>query len=216
MQARQTRRLRRTGWGQWKNPSGRDPLRYCSSMQREGRILLLGPLAFSGAVAGHALGYLVSHPGEDARSEILLLTGHGSFGRLVMTAVAAAVAGVVILALRSGTHIIGFRWLAARLLPLQLGIFAWLELAERGFDVGRTLSDPAVLVGLAAQVLVALAAATLARGVQATVRSIRSAIPRTLRAPARLPRPATTAFPRTRLEWRWDGRRRAPPLRLAA
>jgi hypothetical protein len=180
-----------------------------------GRNLLLGPLAFAGAIAGHSLGYLVSHPGAHERSAALIGTGHGSFGRLTAVAVATGVGGLVALTVRAcRRQTVEFRWLASRLAALQLAIFAVLELAERDFDPGRTVDDPAVLLGLAAQVLVALGAAVLARGVQDVVRSIRSEAPPTPRAPSRFPRPATRASRRTRLDWLWEARRRAPPVPL--
>ncbi|HEV8572173.1 MAG TPA: hypothetical protein VGR49_03860 [Actinomycetota bacterium] len=187
-------------------------------MRHANRPFLLGPLAFAGAVAGHALAYTASHPEIHERTAALLVTGHGSFGRLVAGAAAAGLAALVVLALRARRReAIQFSWLVARLVPLQLAIFTSLELAERGFDAQRTFGDPAVLAGLVAQVLVALGAALLARGVERVARSIRSAsFPAILRAPARLPRPVPAAPP-SRFRWRrGDTRRRAPPLPLAA
>jgi hypothetical protein len=186
-------------------------------VNRTSRALLLGPLAFAGAVTGHVLGYLVSHPEAHERSAALLSAGHGSFGRLVTGAAAAGAAALVVLAVRAGRReAIRFRWLAARLVPLQIAIFALLELAERGFDPQRTFGDPAVFVGLAAQILVALGAALLARGVEDVVRSFRSlALPRQ-RAPARSPLPRRASILRARSGKRWDALRRAPPLSVGA
>jgi hypothetical protein len=182
------------------------------------RFFFLVPLAFAGAVAGHILGYLVSFPGANARLAALLGTGHGSFGQLAAGAVVAAAAALVALTIRArGREAIGFRWLTARLVPLQLAIFFSLEFIERGFDPEQTFDDPAVLVGLVAQVIVALGAALVARGAQEVARSIRSAGALcALRALARLPRPArASSLPHSR-RGRWDARRRAPPLPQAA
>jgi hypothetical protein len=183
-----------------------------------GRLFFLFPLAFAGAVAGHIVGYLVSFPGANDRSAALLGTGHGSFGQLAAGAVAAVAAALLVLTIRArGREAIRFRWLAARLVPLQLTIFASLEFTERGFDPERTFGDPTVLVGLVAQVIVALGAALVARGAQEVARSIRSVAPRSaLRAPARLPRPARAFSLPHSLRGRWDSRRRAPPLPHAA
>jgi hypothetical protein len=181
------------------------------------RIVLLGTLAFAGAVAGHGLAYFASHPHAPQRSAVLAGTGHGSFGRLVALATGTGLVALVALALRARHHeAIRFTWLASRLVPLQVAIFAFLELAERGFDPARTAADPAVLVGLLVQVVVGLGTALLARGVESIARSIRSGSLPTPRAPARLPRPGRTSHHRSLLGRRWDARRRSPPLRLAA
>jgi hypothetical protein len=106
--------------------------------------------------------------------------------------------------------------LASRLVVLQLAIFALLELTERGFEPQETFSDPAVLVGLAAQVLVALGSALLARGAQGTVQAILGG-PRTrrVRAPAVLRFITPEEIP-ARATLLGPERRRAPPLPLPA
>jgi hypothetical protein len=183
-------------------------------VSRAVRVSIVG-LATAGAISGHLLGYLVVYPYSNDRQVHLAVSGHGSFGTLAAVATAAGALALVVLTIRAcRKQALEFRWLAGRLVTLQLVIFAVLELAERGFDPAGTLADPAVLVGFAAQVLVALAVAVLARGVEDLVRSIRSRIPRTLRAPPRLPRPAATAFPPGRSVLQWDARRRAPPVPL--
>jgi hypothetical protein len=182
-----------------------------------GRLLLIGPLAFAGAVAGHALGYTVAHPDAHERAAVLLSTGHGSFAGLVT---AAALAGAVVLLALTVRGLrrrpVGFGWLAGRLVPLQLAIFTFLELAERGFDPARAAEDPAVLLGLVVQVVVGLGATLLARGVESVARSIQSRSLSTPRAPARFPRPGAAPSHRPLRGWGWDDRRRSPPLPLAA
>ncbi|HKX25655.1 MAG TPA: hypothetical protein VJP08_04980, partial [Actinomycetota bacterium] len=94
--------------------------------------------------------------------------------------------------------------------------FLLVEVAERHADLGRALSDPAVLVGVVVQALVAVALAALlygvTRGVVAVVQRRRRAriLTRPPSQPAsqlRVPhRPALLAAPRLR----------APPLILVA
>jgi hypothetical protein len=192
-------------------------VRYGADVKTRARLLLIAPLAFAGAVAGHMLGYALYHPAADERAVALLATGHGSFDGLVTGAAAAGAATLVALALRAGRHHpIAFPWLAGRLVPLQLAIFVFLELTERGLDPARTAGDPAVLLGLVVQVVVGLGAALLARGVESVARSIQSRSLSTPRAPARFPRPGAAPSHRPLRGWGWDDRRRSPPLPLAA
>ncbi|MGH8935286.1 MAG: hypothetical protein ACRDXD_03285 [Acidimicrobiia bacterium] len=118
------------------------------------RILALGVLAVGMAQVGHALGYLLAHPSAEQRRQAL--GGHAHLGPLVevlLPLTLAAVAWLVWVEMRG-------RW---RLRPGSLALaqaaaFGTQELAERalaGQGAHALVHEPALWVGLAAQVLVA-------------------------------------------------------------
>jgi lysylphosphatidylglycerol synthetase-like protein (DUF2156 family) len=182
--------------------------------------LLVLAAGWAGVVGGHLLGYLAVHPEAYDRHRHLALTGHGWLGgalhSLLFVAPAAVLLAVaaVALAARSprppGPHP-PLRRLAVVLAALQVPVFLLLECAERGFSVAATTGDPAVLVGLLAQVLVAAASATLFAGIRTAV--VRLARPRRQAlSPAQAPAP-----PRPLEDWTariallLTAPRRAPP-----
>ncbi|HJS26688.1 MAG TPA: hypothetical protein VJ913_06150 [Actinomycetota bacterium] len=174
-----------------------------------GRRPLTGiPLAIGGIVAGHALAYVLAYPIRAVRDARLEETGHEGFPLLLLAGLLGTGAAIVWLGLRSIRRATGAPS-ATMLLSLQVPAFAFLELAERGFDVAAFGRDPAVALGLLLQVVFALVIAAIARGaVIAGVWFGRSA-PR----PSRTPRPAV--LPRLAEPAAPDplafGLRRAPP-----
>jgi len=166
-------------------------------------------LAWGGVVAGHAIAYVLAYPVARVRLAHLHETGHGGFGILLVLGFAAAglaLSSTFLRAIRrKGTPVS-----VASLLPLQVGLFLGLELAERGFDLSRTLSDHAVGLGILVQVVLAFALAWLARGAAAAggwlAGAPRVRASRALRAsgPIRMAEPAPPDPVAL-------GRRRAPP-----
>jgi hypothetical protein len=144
--------------------------------------LWLVPLALGGLLAGHAISYLVAAPDPHARAELLAQTGHsqhGWFETLALAAVFASVVGVAShwLRVRCGTaspavsrvHVAGLLW------ALQTTGFVALETWERGHGLAGAadlLHEPAFLIGLLAQALVAVVATAIVVLVQATVAAL--------------------------------------------
>jgi hypothetical protein len=180
--------------------------------------MVAGLAAWVGLLLGHVASYALAYPSGQARHAHLLLTGHGWMGPALVSLAAAVPAVLAVAAARSARNgPLAVRPLAARLIGAQILAFLLVEVAERQADLGRALSDPAVLVGVVVQALVAVALAVLlngfTRGVVALVRRRRRAgilaRPTSQRA-ASVPlvpaRPAFLAAPR----------RRAPPAALVA
>jgi hypothetical protein len=130
--------------------------------------LLLGGLATSGALAAHAIVYLLAepqhhHPG----SELAAVTSEASWMFLAPVTLGLIVAGLVRLVLvktsspsvsPSSSGVL-FVTAALRLMPLQvLGCFGLqtLERVAAGGDFTAVLTEPAVLIGASLQVVVAL------------------------------------------------------------
>ena len=129
----------------------------------------LGGLAFSGVIAAHFLAYFVAAPDGHHRTELLASTGHGSwtyFVALALGALVACLGGVAWSAATTGEkHLIWSRC-AFRLVLLQTLGFTGLELGERllhGVSGAELIAEPVFVLGLLAQVVVALAAAGLLR-----------------------------------------------------
>jgi hypothetical protein len=179
--------------------------------------MVAGLAAWVGLVLGHVASYALVYPSDQAGHTHLLLTGHGWMGPALVSLAAAVPAVLAVAAARSARNgPLAVRPLATRLIGAQIAAFLLVEVAERHADLGRALSDPAVLVGVMVQALVAVALAALlsgfTRGVVAVARRRQRA--RILTRPASRPasqlrvphRPALLAAPR----------RRAPPLALIA
>jgi hypothetical protein len=129
--------------------------------------LLLGGLAASGALAAHAIVYLLAepqhhHPGSDPAA----VTSGGSWMFLAPAALGLTVAGVVRLAfVKTSSPSIStsssgslFATAAMRLVPLQVLGCVGLQTLERlasGEHITTALTEPAVLIGASLQVLVA-------------------------------------------------------------
>ena len=174
-----------------------------------GRSLALG-LAAGGVVGGHALAYTLAYPLAAARRAHLDEIGHDGFPVLLVLGCAAAGLALVSTFVRAARR----DDLAPRvgsLLWLQVGLFLALELAERGFDPSAGASDPAVVVGLPVQAVLAVALAWLARGVAEVAHRLTevSAPVRPRRpAPARRPGRVAEPVPPDPIAF---GPRRAPP-----
>ena len=141
--------------------------------------LWLGLLALGGLLAGHLASYFVVAPDAHDRAELLALTGHsdhGAFGTLALAATFAAVIGLFMQLVRSRCDrrvATGSRARVALLLwAVQTLGFVLLEAWERGHGLGGVLElvhEPAFLIGLVAQLVVALAATAVVLLIRATV-----------------------------------------------
>jgi len=137
-----------------------------------GMRLLLGGLAAVGIVAAHAVAYVAAVPDPHGRLVVLHDTGHQQW-----TFVIAIAVGVLIVAAarfmvgsltgaRKAAAPLGapYASTAARLAGLQVAGFLILESVERASvheSVAHVVTEPAVLIGIALQVLVALVGAAL-------------------------------------------------------
>lgn len=130
--------------------------------------LLLGCLAGLGVLIAHGAAYLLAHDHAHTREVVLHDSGHGAPTPLIAFTMAVLVAGLSHLVTRqpgAGTGLLRrvgptWGWLAA----LQLATFVALELAERalaGVGPMAVIGEPAVWLGLIAQLLVALLGALL-------------------------------------------------------
>jgi len=178
-------------------------------MQGNGRRPLASlPLALGGIVAGHALAYALAYPIRVVRDAHLEQTGHDGFSVLLLAGLLASGAAILSLGIRSIRRAPASPG-AWALLCLQVPAFALLELAERGFDASAFARDPAVVLGLLLQVVLAVVIAALARGAVAVGRLFATPPPR----PARGRR--TIMLPRLAEPKTPDpiaiGLRRAPP-----
>lgn len=139
----------------------------------------LGLLALGGLLAGHMASYLVVAPDPHERAELLALTGHsqhGAFGTAALAATLAAVIGLAAHRVRARSRgrasPIRRARVAALLCALQIAGFVALETWERGHAVAgaaELLHEPAFLIGVVAQLVVALAATAVVLLVRATV-----------------------------------------------
>ena len=135
-------------------------------------------LALAGLLAGHAISFFVVAPDPHERAELLAVTGHSQHGAFATLALAAAVAGLIGIVMQrvrsrcetapgvSRTRVATLLWAA------QTAGFVLLETWERGHGVAGVLDlagEPAFLIGLLAQLAVALAGTALVVLVRATV-----------------------------------------------
>jgi hypothetical protein len=180
--------------------------------------LLVASVAWVCVVLGHLTAYLVAYPIEGPRHDHLALTGHSWVG--VAAASALAIVPVVLVAVAVRALGSSDPWprggLAFRLAAIQVPAFAAIEVVERGGSVARTVSDPAVIVGLVLLPLLAVIAAWLLdlfrRAVRTVVHGSRRACHSTIRP---VLRPALQQIPDRHLLL-LPARRRAPPLTAAA
>lgn len=125
-------------------------------------------LALGGLVAGHLVSYFVVAPDAHERARLLASTGHsdhGFFGTFAMAATFAAVIGLFMERIRtrcgpgsSRPRVAGVLW------AVQTFGFVLLETWERGHGlagVAELAHEPAFLIGLVAQLLVALVATAI-------------------------------------------------------
>jgi hypothetical protein len=133
--------------------------------------LWLGGLASAGVVAAHQLAYVVAAPDAHERAELLRAGGHGHWSSVVAVAMGLLALGLMAFLRRglqeapSSSAAVALRsGVAVRLALLQGTGFVALEALERfgtGAGPARLWEEPAVLIGVALQVLIALATAAV-------------------------------------------------------
>jgi hypothetical protein len=173
---------------------------------------------WTGLILGHILAYVVAYPDGRVRHLHLGLTGHGWMGLAAASLVAAIPAVLVLQAIRAARNRPArpAGWLP-RLIVAQVGGFALVELVERHLSVVETATDPAVMVGLAVQVLVAsVAAVVLDAFGRAVLAAASRSRPRTEAQANGPPPPPLLDLPARPLSHLIRARRRAPPLPLSA
>jgi hypothetical protein len=181
--------------------------------------LWLALLALGGLLAGHMVSYFVVAPDAHERADLLAATGHSQHPTFATVALAALIAGVIGIV----THLVRGRFsqtvasvprarIAVTLWALQTTGFAGLEMWERGHGLAgaaELLHEPAFLIGLAAQVVVALVAAAIVLLVSATVEAfLRLFLPPRNVSDAPPFTTVTACFPRTsvsRAAWNLRG-----------
>jgi hypothetical protein len=140
--------------------------------RRDHRLYWLSGLAFAGVVFAHRLAYIVAFPDPHHRSTVLESTGHHYLPLLGVLSIAALAAGIIGLVAQRLLHAgarrpgldLNFRSVAAHLAVLQCAGFLGLELTERllsGAELELLLAEPATVVGLLVQLVVAIAGAIL-------------------------------------------------------
>jgi len=176
-------------------------------------ILLTAAIAWVGVVIGHLAAYVLTYPAQGLRHIHLDLSGH-SWAGLATASLFAALPVILftvgVRSLRAGAGVSGGA-LALRLAAIQVPAFVAIEVIERGWSVGRAISDPAVFVGLVLQPLVAVIAAWIIELLGRTVRAIATLLaPPAAAAPRSLPRPGLRVYP-PRPWASFPSRLRAPP-----
>lgn len=153
--------------------------------------LWLGLLALGGLLAGHLVSYFVVAPDAHQRARLLAVTGHSdhsAFGTLALAATFAAVIGLFMQRMRSRCDRGAARpRIALALWGVQTLGFVLLETWERGHGLAGALDlvhEPAFLIGLVAQLVVALAATAVVLLIRATVDAL---LRRFAPAPGRTP-----------------------------
>ena len=141
---------------------------------RRRRRLLTLSIAGCGVLVGHWLTYLVDAPDASARTALLDATGHGYLtvaGELTSAFLAFSIVAAFLGALLpAGGGARPRRSLAARMVLLQVGAFAAMEIVERvvaGSPLGDLVGGGVLAVGSVANVAVALLGAALLRRVLA-------------------------------------------------
>jgi hypothetical protein len=150
--------------------------------------------AVAGLVLGHVLAYVIAVPDPYHRDLLLQRTGHDylpAFGQAALMLFLAAVAAVVFRMSRRGSgRAERLATLAARLALVQVGAFTAQELLERtvsgsGFaDLGH---GRVLVVGVAAQIAIALVGAALLRWLARASRILGEVAGRAARLPRHTP-----------------------------
>jgi hypothetical protein len=137
--------------------------------------LTIGLLAFAGVLSAHWLAYFLSAPALHEREHLLASTGHGDWslvGAIGLGALTAALAGIALGCLRTGSSRLGTTGVAGRLALIQTTGFLVLETTERAAAAGGSLdalTEPVVGLGVVVQVVVAIVGAYLIRFFAAAV-----------------------------------------------
>jgi hypothetical protein len=186
--------------------------------------LLLGGLAASGVVAAHLIAYFLAEPDPHAREDLLAATGHHRWTLVVAITLGFTVAGLVhyawarALSPHAGKLPGGalFRLAAGRLIPMQVLGCVGLEAVERWFagqPVATVLTEPAVMIGVFLQLLVAVVGALI---LVLFARAIDLILGRrvllTFSAPRTIPRPILHVLPPRFQVAAGSGTLRGPPL----
>ncbi len=181
------------------------------------RTASLAGLGAAGLIAGHALGYASAVPDVHQRAVFAAQTGHGympsASWAATVVGLAALVAGIASgYTRRGGSAAWSLRRACIRLISMQVGAFILLEVLERlvsGASLA-TLSWRLVVVGVAAQIVVAALGALLLVG----LRRVGAAIARlrVIVAPPIPGRIATAAHAVVGSRYVSHTRVRAPPL----
>ena len=194
-------------------------------MRRSRESVLLPALtATTGVVVAHIVGYAAAFPDAAERAHHLGATGHGYWPLAVLFALVAGSGGVVLHVVRGARRGLAgpqpaslpapFHARAGRLVAWQLGAFIAMEVTERlAVADGPTsvLHSRAFVLGLGAQLVVAVVALVLVNLVERLACRVASAFVR----PAAPP-------PKVLLHWQWSetpfsaaprsrARPRAPP-----
>ncbi|MGH2723927.1 MAG: hypothetical protein ACRDI0_06610 [Actinomycetota bacterium] len=165
--------------------------------------LVLGAMAGSGIALAHVVAFRLAVPHEAEREALLHSTGHAWWPALPAIAVAGVVATFIHLALwrrSGGAPSLGgvLAHAAARLILVQVLGFGLLEFVERilsGHGPLDLVREPAFLIGVGLQVVVALAIAALVVLVTRMVEALVSAMrPRRARAPRALRPPSAVVY----------------------
>jgi hypothetical protein len=171
--------------------------------------------AWAGLVLGHLLAYWLAYPRDAARRIHLTETGHGWLDIVALSLLAVIPAVLVLTAVRAVQgRAGGVTWV--RLAALQVPAFLLIEVTERGASLGQGFSDPAVLLGLVLQVLVAAVAALLLRVLGRAVAALTARLRARTRRSVPERRPAAPDRVAPHLARLVRARRRAPPAPIAA
>lgn len=135
--------------------------------------LWLGMLALAGVAGAHLLAYTAHTPDPNVRAAFYEMTGHGSpwiLGALAFACVVAGCSGLFVVRMRAaqlrGTSDDALSELVVRLAGLQIAGFLLLEGAERlsvGGDALGVVTEPVVLLGVLAQIIIAAIGAFVIR-----------------------------------------------------
>ena len=179
-------------------------------------MLAVGGLAWVGMVTGHLLAYAVVYPRPSHRMEHLLATGHGTLPFHAICALSCAPAVLAVVGLLRLRGRAAPRPTALWLAAMQILGFALVESIERGSSAGSLLGEPAFLLGLVLQVVIALLAAALIRVVARAVSMLLVRPEANEKAPQRIPSPAHGAARANPFTFLVCSPRRAPPVPVAA
>jgi hypothetical protein len=176
--------------------------------------------AVAGLAVGHVLSYVIAVPDPYHRDLLLQRTGHDylpAFGQAALMLFLAAVAMVVFrTSRRRARGGEGYASLASRLALVQVGAFVAQELAERllaGSELQHLGQGNVLLVGLGAQVAMALAGAALLRWLARASGRLAEILRSALSLPRPVPSfalPASSDRASGRIDVRSPGQR-APP-----
>lgn len=140
------------------------------------RRLVVVLTAAAGFVSGHAAAYIVVHPEASDRAAAMHTTGHEYWGAAIAIAVAAALGALAATGWRAARSF----GVEVRPVPLAVGqvvLFAAAEAAERsvgGVPLTQLVEAPEFLVGVMAQVIVAVIAVWLLRRWSVLIESVLS------------------------------------------